>query len=429
VRFVQWLLSAVLVLLCVLMAKTKDAGDEVIVDGNPPLTRRLMDNFRQLHEWLLDIKLTAAQHRQWEGLFIAEFKKKPRFSQQQLVSSWEKQARYWEGLAKLDDSERARERAAQHAKLLPRLRKSTDQDDRLLVAVHDAEHRPGSRKNPILAAGDPPLTTALMEQRLLFVEWLFDLTLTPEQRAEYQRLFTKVWKELDKSSKVNLAKGIEMWGEASASWTAFHRNLARALYLPRALATGAGKDATEADRWLVALYETAYKPGGARNPVLVQGKLELTQALVDRYGDYLEWILQLSLSGGLTRAQRQLLQEYLVKDWKTMGASGRDEFLANIKKWAEVAPQGAKGWNRWRETLQPKLLAQLRSERDNPRSQFLLQLYAKEQQLLQSALQAERARHQITMNAMNAMGASAGPPPGYVEAYNQGTGRYEYRPK
>jgi hypothetical protein len=37
---------------------------------------------------------------------------------------------------------------------------------------------------------------------------------------------------------------------------------------------------------------------------------------VDRYGDYVEVMLDLSVSGGLTAPQRQVLQEYLVKDWK-----------------------------------------------------------------------------------------------------------------
>jgi hypothetical protein len=42
------------------------------------------------------------------------------------------------------------------------------------------------------------------------------------------------------------------------------------------------KAANKRCRWLVALYEAAYKPGSEHNPILADGRPPLTQQLVDR---------------------------------------------------------------------------------------------------------------------------------------------------
>jgi hypothetical protein len=380
-------------------------------------------------EWYCDLRLTPDQRRQHREQFARTWSKRDLLSNQRSLANYATMEKEWREILKLPAAEQSSRRNQIRRQWMDALRKSTDEEDRFLVAVYDAAYRPGGTKNPILVDGEPPLTRALLDQRFVFVEWLLDLRLTEEQRAEYQRLFIKVWKERDQARNKDLARGIEIWTEGAASWTSFHRNLGRALYLPRALMIGGSADANEADRWLVALYETAYKPGGPRNPILVEGEPALTQALVDRYGDYLECVFQLSLTGGLTPAQRQVLQEHLIKEWKRKGPAGREELLATLKKWAQVAPLGVKEWNSWRETVQPGLLAQLRAARDDAFSQWQLELYNKEQMLLQTALAAERARHEITMNAIRGIGASAGPPPGYREVYNLSTGRYEYRPQ
>jgi hypothetical protein len=404
-------------------------ADDILVPGKPPLSRSLMDRFRRFQVSVLDIQLTPAQRRRWEELFLAEFKKKGAYRQQQLVLVWQKDFPIWQALADLNGAARVRAGLVQRPKILAALRKSPDQDDKLLVAIYDTQHRPGGRKNPLLATGDPPLTRDLMEVRFAFAEWLFDLPLTDQQRADYERLFKKDWKARDRDSNRSVARGTEMLTEAASSWSPYYRNLARSLYLPRALAIGHSKDASAGDRWLVGWYTKGFEPGTTRNPILVKGEPALTQALVDRYGDYLEWVFNLSLTGGMTPAQRRQLRDFVVGDWKKNDQAGREAFLATLKQWARVAPLGAKEWRTWRDTLQPKLLAQLRNAGDHDFSRWLLSLYAREQELLRLALQAERIRHQLTMESMRAIGESAGPPRGYVEVFNHSTGRYEYRPR
>ena len=76
-----------------------------------------------------------------------------------------------------------------------------------------------------------------------------------------------------------------------------------------------------------------HKPGGERNPVLANGDPALTRDAADQYCDMVEGVLDFSISGGLTDAQRQDVQDLLVKDWKGMDQAAREDFLQTLQKW------------------------------------------------------------------------------------------------
>jgi len=394
------------------------AQAQVLVPGDPPLTQADADLFRKGMEWALDIQLTERQRGMWQALFVQEWAKTTPFKRRQRLANL-KSGFAWVGkLDQMTDAQRAQLRQTKQKQFLASLRSSSDPDDRFFLAIYDDANKPGGVKNPILLAGDPPLLKRHLDQRLSFVEWILDLSLTNERRQEYQGLFIKEWKNADRSKKAAIIKVIEESEAALAKMNLHARNLNRAAFQPHFLA-GCRKEGADADdRWLVSLYDTAYKPGGERNPILVAGKPPLTQSVVDRHGDYLEFVLGLSLSG-LSQPKRQILRDYVVKDWKAMDRAARQEFLDTLIKWGEIAQQPPAERGQLRSAVQPKMLAQLRSARDNERSQWLLGLYDNEQRAYQIMSDTLRQQHEVTMRILGNLA-----PSGRYE-YNPLTGRYD----
>jgi hypothetical protein len=362
---------------------------QVLVPGNPPLTQDVVDLFRKGMEWMLDIQLTEQQRGQYQALFIEDWNKKDPAQKRRAIANWKRDFAWLGKLDQMTDAQRAQFRQKNQGQYLSRLRSSKSLDDRFLLAEYEKRHT--------LVAGDPPLLTHHMDQRLLFVEWLLDLSLTDHQGQEYQRLFIKEWNNADRSKKAAIVKQIEDWAPALAKLNLPSRNLNRAAFQPRFLAVWRKDGADVDDRWLLSLYETTYRPGGERNPVLVAGQPPLTQSQVDRYADYLEYVLDLSLSG-LNKPKREILRDYVVKDWKKMDRAARQEFLDTLKKWEDIAQRPAER-NEWGSAMRPKMLAQLRLARDDERSLWLLGLHDKEQRDFQARMELLKEQHRIQMEA------------------------------
>src|SRR5262249_6414961 len=139
------------------------------------------------------------------------------------------------------------------------------------------------------------------------------------------------------------------------------------------------KSDAESDRWLLAAYETAHKPGSEHNPILADGDPALTRDEAELYCDRVEFGLDLSVLGGLTPDQRRRLQDLRGRDWKGMDASGKEAFLQELNKGYDKAA----------------LLAQLRSKPGEERSQFLLEVYKQEQDQVARRMEDLKMRQQM----------------------------------
>jgi hypothetical protein len=392
-------------------------ADKVLVPGDPPLTQETVDLYHQMWEWYFDLRLSRNERRQLEELFITFWKKSDRATSKSLLASYSTMEKKWRGILDLKGPDQERHRSEVRERWLAGFRKSQDPYDRLLLSIYDAAYKPGGTKNPILVEGDPPLTQAMIDTDAAAVELLLDLRLTDEQRRKFRDLWIADWKSWDPGKRQRNAKNIESWANLP-TYSNYKRNLQRSLDQPRLLEVFRKKDSGERARWLLALHESAIKPGSARNPVLVDGEPALTQLVADRYGDYIEVMLDLSISGGLTAPQRQVLQDYLVKDWKKMGADGRKELLADLKRWADAVAAGNAEANKSIRALRPKLLAQLRTARDDPRSVWLLEVFDTERGLVKQREEMQR----IVDEVRQYIGS-----PGHWE-YNGNTRRHEWVP-
>jgi hypothetical protein len=414
-------LSAVITLL-LLSGYTLARGDEkVLVAGEVPLTQETVDLYQEMWQWYCDVKLTPEERQKFTQLFINVWKKSPPPVTKSLLAGYGRMEKEWRGILELKGAEQARKRAEVRDRWMTILRNATnDPPGRLLVSVYDDAYRSGGTKNPILVKVDPPLTQSMVNLDMAVTEMLLDFQLTDKQREEYQRLFVELWKTCDQLERRRRTGNLETWTKLP-TLNNYTRNEKRTMMQAKLLAVWA-KNPTDLSRWLTTLYESACKPGSERNPVLVDDKPQLTQLVVDRYIDYLEIVLDLSVSGGFTPAQRQVLQDYLVKDWKTMDATVKDEMFTDMTRWSEAARNGVAVAVEHIGAVRPKLLGQLSIARDDARSKWLLEVTAQERKLAEQQSEAERKRHEATMKLLDNLRPSGS------WRFNGVTGRLEWVP-
>jgi hypothetical protein len=411
--------AAVVTLLLVGSVALARGDDKVLVPGDPPLTQEVVDNCRRMAEWALSIELGDKERRQWEQFFVVEFLKKDQAKRKASMTVYQGFGPYLDKVSKMPDAERVRERARKRDFWLDSLRKSSDRDDRMLLGAYDEAYKPGGSKNPILVKSDPPLTQGMIDLDAATAEVLLDLRLSDEQRKKFRDLRIEDWKSWDAAKRLRDAKNTESWANLP-TFSNYRRNEQRALTQPRLLTEFHKKDSGELAQWLLTLHESTIKPGSERNPVLVDGVPQLTQLMVDRYIDYVEIMLDMSIGGGFTTPQRQVLQDYLVKDWKKLSADDRKELLGDINRWEDAAAMGADEANKCIGALRPKLLAQLRTAREDARSQWLLVVFDGERELLQARLQVIKQVGELKRDIARAM-----EPKGHWE-FNLNTRRHDW---
>jgi hypothetical protein len=386
----RWLLACAGLLLLAGLNLVHGA-DRVLVRGDPPLTLKNVDRFQRLWEWYCDIRLTPPQRRQLQQAFANLWRKRYKAGNETALASHRALEKEWLVLQDMEGAEQDRKRARTRAIWISNMRKSKDDVCRFLVPIYNAAYRPGGRNNPILVAGDSPLTKTMIDVDRELSELLLDLTLTVKQRKEHQRLMVEGWNNFTQEERAGAVKSINKWGAVLPSYSNYTRHVERALTFPKSLNRWVkNRDSNPFSRWMLVLYESSSKPGSTHNPVLGADKPKLTQLVVDRYGDYVEIMLDLSVCGGLTTPQRQVLKDYLVKDWKKMTAEEREELLADLKGWADAAGTGAAEANESIGALRPKLLARLQTTENRQSSKWLLEIAAQERRKAKALAEDQR---------------------------------------
>jgi hypothetical protein len=392
---------------------------KVLVPGEPPLTRDSVDLYQQMWEWYCDVKLTPEQRRQHTQHFVAWWKKRNKASNQQLLTGYRVMENEWRDILGMKEPEQGRKRAQLRDRWLAVLRKSPDGVNQFLVGLYDAAYRPGGPKNPIVVAGSPPLTQAIVARDQARVELVLDLLLSDDQGREYQRLLTADWKQWDQNERREWAKRLDEWADVLA-WNSYRRDEVRALAQVKFRQRCA--KGSESGRWVLTLDKAASTPGSAQNPILVEGEPPLTQLVVNRYAEYLEILVDLSVSGGFTPDERQILHDYLLKGWRKRDTTSKQELLADLGRWAEAAGQGAGKAEKFIRAVRPKLLAQLRTAREDALSQWLLAVHQRETELHQQNMAYLKRRHEMNIATIKALPEG---PTGRWEP-NPRTGRLEW---
>jgi hypothetical protein len=250
-------LSALAALMVVGALAPAWAADKVLVPGDAPLTQQTVDLYQEMWESYTEVRLTPEQRRKHTQLFVAFWKKRDRFMNQQSLTGYKTMEKEWRDLLKLKEADQRNKRLAHKDNWMAALRKSTADVDRFLVSAYDAAYKPGGPNNPILVAGDPPLTQVLVNTYAQFFQYLFALTMDAEDLKAFQGLVVADWKEWDAAARADFLKRLAAWEDASRKGNRFAY---RAKLLPGYLdRQGDPKQTSAAERWMLESYRSLYK--------------------------------------------------------------------------------------------------------------------------------------------------------------------------
>lgn len=125
-------------------------------------------------------------------------------------------------------------------------------------------------QSPVLAAGDPPLTAATVDDVAEFFGWLFETRFTPAQRRELERVLVATWRGEDRK-EIEAAQQFGALNVKLLTVSEGKRAELRAALLPDVLKS-ARADATDFSRLMLSVYESragveaAAARGGAAAP-------------------------------------------------------------------------------------------------------------------------------------------------------------------
>jgi hypothetical protein len=231
------------------------------------------------------------------------------------------------------------------------------------------------------ANGKRNLGREVLDQWTAYAEWLLDVSFTKQQREQFQEMFRTDWQKLEPSARAAfLSENGSGLPSQLPRLSNYQRDLKRNQRLTPFLASLQSSDSASAS-WLLGVYKAAHRRDGERNPVLVLGEPALTLSMVNQYGDFLEWVLDLKHRGGLTKLERNSLRDIMVDEWKTMEITDKDGFLSLLDRWRIIALLNDAERTKHHERIHSEFLSQLRNRADDEPSQWLLAIHDEEQEL------------------------------------------------
>jgi hypothetical protein len=190
---------------------------------------------------------------------------------------------------------------------------------------------PSRCRAQVLVPGDPPLTQEVVDLYQQMWQWYTAITLTPEQRRQHQQHFAAFWKKRDKFSNQQSLTG---YRTMEKEWRALFKmnepeQAGKRVEMREKWMAALGKSTQEVDRFLVAIYDDAYKPGGPNNPVVADGPPPLTRGHLDTHTEFAEYLLGIRLDADGRRTFHKLVAD----DYKTWDAAARGAFLDRVAQW------------------------------------------------------------------------------------------------
>jgi|GEM_PF-6961508 len=180
--------------------------------------------------------------------------------------------------------------------------------------------------------GKPPLTRELVQQETRCLEWLLNLELTPEQRAEYKEGLVEAWKSR-RQDKIdgyyNLVKVREQFEQKNPQ----EQDLLREGVLTELLERERQNSRDAFARWFVGVYDAAHRPIAAGNP-------PLTSHAADAYADMVAFIINDSLRRKALTPNRQfkdLVARVLVAEYGRYPAEQQKAIAQMPFLWKELS--------------------------------------------------------------------------------------------
>jgi hypothetical protein len=145
-------------------------------------------------------------------------------------------------------------------------------------------------------AGNPPLTTELLEKATGFFEWLLDAQLTREQRREFQESLAKSWTER-KQDEIQSTVTVVQFSDRLNRMSPKDREAYRQVLQGKFLAEMRTQPGSMLARWVLNIYDSAHNPIAPGNP-------PLTRQMVDAYAEVVGFMLRESMGKQYFAANR-----------------------------------------------------------------------------------------------------------------------------
>ncbi len=241
------------------------------------------------------------------------------------------------------------------------------------------------------AHADLAFSQQVVDQTCDFFEWALDLQMTQAQRDDAKVLLHKFWTAKDKKDIDGVEQILAMRAKLMSVDAA-----ARAKVQPQVqqgLLDGMRKEPNEpAAKWLQALYDNAHVS-------LVPGQPALTRQSVDALAEMLAFVYGEASKGKplpIDKKYKDELAKALVQNWANVPDQTKLALARVPGTWAALRMQWAVTPERDRKTLRVQWAQSLAPQNKQDPQNLAAQMYA------------ERARHQIAMRAIDAIGCAAG---------------------
>lgn len=188
----------------------------ILAPGNPPLTQEMVDRFRLLIEWALEVQTTQEQQETLKQCMIAGWKVGDRTTVENTVKLVQAQ-KLIEGRP---DAERDLLRQQVQPSILASLRKqANDPATKWILDIYEAAHQP-------LVPGEPPLTRQVSDA---YLEVLFFMrsevlgephfTLNKQAQDLFVAPMKEVWTKSDAERRKHFAGMPMLWAALRVEWS------------------------------------------------------------------------------------------------------------------------------------------------------------------------------------------------------------------
>jgi hypothetical protein len=186
----------------------------------------------------------------------------------------------------------------------------------------------------VLVPGDPPLTQQTFDLYQEMWQWYCDIKLTPEQQREFQKRYIMFWKKRDKASNQKLLATYETmekeWRDTLKLEGAEQKRKRDKVRDNWMAALRTFKD--DLSPFMVSLYDSAYKPGGTKNAILVASDPPLTEKMLELN----TCVVEMMFDTPLTDEQRREFRQICIDDWKKADRAKRQDFARTWESQADV---------------------------------------------------------------------------------------------
>ena len=162
--------KAVLWALLLLVGSGVSTAATLPVDGNPPLTREMVDKGARLFEWLLDARLTEEQHQQFQDSLVRSWQDRDRAAMDGTLGVLQ----FHDALGLKSEAERTAMREVLQAQYLDAMRQApNDVLSKWVLDIYYSAHTP-------IARGNPPLTRQVADAYAEVICFMFSEVLGGE---------------------------------------------------------------------------------------------------------------------------------------------------------------------------------------------------------------------------------------------------------